>query len=206
MKANLSWITDTIATGGDLSPDPTEALDQVEDIYHQGIDVVIDMRTEADDRVLWEEYPEITYVHVPSNDAIGYRMPQSVFDAVVNAAKSADRVLVHCHMGINRGPSGAFAVLLDAGIDPVVAFDWVRRARPIAGVAYARDALVADQRRRRLRGEVVRQADIARLDRHMKAVMTPEVMRSIQHKIRTLHEEDAANWARLAGIIRERRR
>ncbi|MEJ7774997.1 MAG: hypothetical protein WKF72_09340 [Nocardioidaceae bacterium] len=51
------------------------------------------------------------------------------------------KVLLHCHMGINRGPSAGVAVLLATGWDPVDAFDAVRRARPIAHVAYAADAL-----------------------------------------------------------------
>jgi len=44
-------------------------------------------------------------------------------------------------MGINRGPSLTYAVLLDQGIDAVDAIDAIRRARPIAGVLYAEDAL-----------------------------------------------------------------
>jgi hypothetical protein len=48
---------------------------------------------------------------------------------------------MHCHMGINRGPSLAFAALLDEGWDPVEALDTITRTRPIAFLAYADDAL-----------------------------------------------------------------
>ena len=50
-------------------------------------------------------------------------------------------VLTHCHMGINRGPSAGYAVLLAMGWDPVEALAAIRSARPIANVWYAGDAL-----------------------------------------------------------------
>ena len=57
------------------------------------------------------------------------------------------KVLVHCHMGINRGPSLAFAALLASGWDPVDAIDRIRQVRPIAAVGYAEDALAWHHRR-----------------------------------------------------------
>jgi len=50
-------------------------------------------------------------------------------------------VLVHCHMGVNRGPSMAFAILLGLGHDPVEALRAIRSARPIAAILYAEDAI-----------------------------------------------------------------
>ena len=50
-------------------------------------------------------------------------------------------VLLHCHSGINRGPSAAFAVLLSIGWDPVEAIELIRTQRPIATVSYAENAL-----------------------------------------------------------------
>ena len=50
-------------------------------------------------------------------------------------------LLVHCHMGINRGPSAAYAILLTRGHDPIEAIDLVRARRPIAAVDYADDSL-----------------------------------------------------------------
>ncbi len=44
-------------------------------------------------------------------------------------------------MGINRGPSLGFAVLLSQGWDPVEAIAAIRAARPQANVWYAADAL-----------------------------------------------------------------
>lgn len=50
-------------------------------------------------------------------------------------------VFVHCHMGINRGPSLTFATMLEMGYEPVAAIDRIRTTRPIAAVGYAEDAL-----------------------------------------------------------------
>ena len=50
-------------------------------------------------------------------------------------------VLVHCHMGVNRGPSMAYAILLALGWDAVEALNAISAARPIAGVIYAGNAL-----------------------------------------------------------------
>jgi hypothetical protein len=57
------------------------------------------------------------------------------------AIESDGVVLAHCHMGINRGPSMGFAILLALGWDAREALDAIHAARPIAFVAYAEDAL-----------------------------------------------------------------
>ena len=71
--------------------------------------------------------------------------PGEWFDVAVDwsvaAIEGGGTVLTHCHMGVNRGPSLGFAVLLEQGWDPIEALDAIRTARPIAWVAYAEDAL-----------------------------------------------------------------
>ena len=78
-------------------------------------------------------------------DDAGQRVPGEWFDVAVDWALAAieggGTVLTHCHMGVNRGPSLGFAVLLEQGWDPIEALDAIRTARPIAWVAYAEDAL-----------------------------------------------------------------
>ena len=44
-------------------------------------------------------------------------------------------------MGVNRGPSMGFRLLLDQGMNPISALEAIRSARPIAAVLYAEDAL-----------------------------------------------------------------
>lgn len=75
-------------------------------------------------------------------------------------------------MGINRGPSAGFAVLLALGWDPVDALAAIRGARPIANVAYWAGALdwhldrlaAPEAERRRQHGRVREWRDCNRLD------------------------------------------
>jgi hypothetical protein len=67
-------------------------------------------------------------------------------------------------MGVNRGPSLGFAVLLAQGWDPVDALDAIRGARPIAWVAYAEDALRWHHERNSVSGQE-REGDFLRLER-----------------------------------------
>ena len=66
----------------------------------------------------------------------------TTFGYAVAAIDDGGVVLAHCHMGINRGPSLGFAILLHQGWDPVDALTAIRGAREIAYVDYAGDALV----------------------------------------------------------------
>ena len=112
---------------------------------------VVDVREECDDAgfVLGLD-ASISYLWHGVDDA-GQRIPYSWFDTgvrfVLNALEDPHAVvLTHCHMGINRGPSLGYAVLLAQGWDPVEAITAIRTARPIAHVAYAEDALAGHHR------------------------------------------------------------
>ncbi|MCW2572561.1 MAG: dual specificity protein phosphatase [Frankiales bacterium] len=87
--------------------------------------------------------PEVGYLHHGMDDA-GQRVPDAWFDhalAWIDAGGPEAVVLTHCHMGINRGPSLGYAVLLHQGWDPVEALTAIRSARPQANAWYAEDAL-----------------------------------------------------------------
>lgn len=159
-RANLDWITDRLATGGDLDWREDVALTQIEDMVAQGVTHVIDMRQEhSDEKLLLEVAPNIKYLHIPSDDKWGYRLPAENFDKGVDFYRQAklepgSKVLAHCHMGINRGPSMAMALLLDDGMDPVEAFNLIKAKRGIAGIAYATDALTAHLKRQKREGKL----------------------------------------------------
>jgi dual specificity phosphatase 3 len=92
--------------------------------------------------------PEVAYLHHGMDDA-GQAVPAEWFNEAIDwidAAGPDAVVLTHCHMGINRGPSLGFAVLLNEGWDPIEALASIRRARPIANIWYAEDALIWHQR------------------------------------------------------------
>src|SRR6476469_9722736 len=72
----------------------------------------------------------------------GKRVPAAWFEAEVGRVlawfEEPDAVvLTHCHMGVNRGPSLGFAVLLGLGLEPVEALQAIQAARPIAYAYYA---------------------------------------------------------------------
>ena len=146
--ANLHFVTPRLAVGGDISAyDDELAVLQFAEIGHLGITHVVDVRLEWSDLDTFaEQAPHVRYLHHGMDDA-GQAVPAEWFEHAVSWIESAWAedpdavVLAHCHMGINRGPSLGFAVLLALGWDPVEAISAIRAARPQANVWYAADAL-----------------------------------------------------------------
>ncbi len=150
-RPGWDWVRDDLATGGDFGLLPGRARRLADEAVRQGVTLVVDLRIEDDDADLWHG-TGVRYLRVGTDDAEGHHIPAGLFDEVVAAVRTATaaggRSLVHCHMGVNRGPSAAYAVLLDRGHGPVQAWNLIRRARPQAAIYYAMDALLADQARR----------------------------------------------------------
>jgi dual specificity phosphatase 3 len=144
--ANASQVTPQLWVGGDLETrSPTLAHVQLGELVAVGITDIIDVRLEWDDcEWVADAHPHIGYLWLGVDDA-GQKMPDRWFDAgtdhVLAATNDGGTVLVHCHMGINRGPSMGFAAMLALGWDPIEALDRIRQRRPIAYVGYAEDAL-----------------------------------------------------------------
>ena len=113
-----------------------------------GVTDIVDVREEWTDEKLVRQFaPHIRYHHLGTHDDGGAQDAEwfteglaALHDALTHGGA---RVVVHCHMGVNRGPSMGFAYLLDQGWTPVAALRAIREARPIAAVAYAKDALNA---------------------------------------------------------------
>ena len=147
-SANLHFVTPRLAVGGDLDAyDDTLASEQLDDIVRLGITHVLDVRLEwSDEQAVAEHASHVQYLHHGMDDA-GQQVPHEWFEEAVSWVEAAYEqdpdaiVLTHCHMGINRGPSLGFAVLLSQGWDPVEAIAAIRAARPQANVWYAADAL-----------------------------------------------------------------
>jgi protein-tyrosine phosphatase len=142
----LCPATDGIIISGDLAEDPDQAVRQLGRWQRAGITHVLDTRSEwSDEELVAEHAPDIVYGWIGTDDD-GAAQPNSWFDDglafAADALSHLDAVLlVHCHMGINRGPSMAYRILLESGWDPIEALDAIRHARPIADIAYAGDAL-----------------------------------------------------------------
>lgn len=146
VTANVSRLTASLWIGGDLDTRRmATARAQLAELMAAGINTIIDCRAEWDDAGwVTEDNPQIDYLWIGVDDA-GQRMPYDWFDEgtayALEQIAGGHVVLSHCHMGINRGPSMGFAILLALGWDPIEALDLIRCSRPIAFVAYAEDAL-----------------------------------------------------------------
>jgi hypothetical protein len=142
----LCPVTDGIIISGDLAEDPDHAVQQLGRWQEAGITHVLDTRSEWTDRELVAEHaPAFIYGWFGTDDD-GSPQPDWWFDGglafAADALREPDAVLlVHCHMGINRGPSMAFRILLEFGWEPIEALEAIRNARPIADIGYAADAL-----------------------------------------------------------------
>jgi len=183
----LGVLTDQIIISGDLSEVPAEAGKQVDQWERVGITHVLDARSEWSDKELVADLsPGIVYGWIPTDD-YGGPQPDGWFDDGVAFATEAliepdAVVLVHCHMGINRGPSMAYRILLELGWDPIEALDAIRKARPIADIVYAGDALDHFHRRGDVPTEL-RIDDLDRLEAWKRGYSTTGLhrMRSAEH-------------------------
>ncbi len=138
LVADIDWLTPDLAVGGDLSHDPDEAAAQARWLERQGITTIIGCRGEySDAELVRAAAPSIDYYHLPTGDH-GGEMDIEWWESGITIDKmKKGPVFVRCHMGVNRGPSMAFAILVDRGMDPVAAFDLLRTRRPQAYAIYA---------------------------------------------------------------------
>ncbi|OIH85152.1 hypothetical protein BLJ79_08160 [Arthrobacter sp. UCD-GKA] len=195
MRANLGWVTADLAVGGDLDVDDDVMVQQMAEILDAGITHVVDLRSEANDAEIWK-HVQVNYRWLGTDDADGHVVPPEIFDAGVRfarlAAREGGKLLAHCHMGINRGPSMGFAILLDRGYRPIEAFDMIRAARPQAFIAYAQDALAADAARQMRQGArpAHREKQSRLLQEHIDEVLTPSAVGRIRHLMRQSRRRD----------------
>ena len=121
-------------------------LTDLDEMCAAGVTHILDNRMECnDEQLVTLAAPHVRYLHNGQDDR-GQAMPDVWFDRGVGFSLVAldtpgTAVLAHCHMGINRGPSMAYAIMLALGEDPVQALQLIRAARPIAAIAYSHDAL-----------------------------------------------------------------
>jgi hypothetical protein len=145
---SISYIARHVWTGGDLPSDLGDEamLAGLAEIQEAGITHILDARIEwSDEELIRTCAPDLGFLWNGVEDG-GQAMPDDWFETGVTFALEAlqdpdAQVLAHCHAGINRGPSMAYAILLATGMDPVAALTAIREARPIAAIAYDGDAL-----------------------------------------------------------------
>jgi hypothetical protein len=142
----LSPITNQLIISGDLNEDPALATVQLAEWQQAGITHILDTREEwTDEAFVAEHAPDITYGWFGTHDN-GTPQPDQWFaDGLAFALEALATpnavLLVHCHMGINRGPTMGYRILLELGWNPDYALDAIRAARPIAEIRYQKDAI-----------------------------------------------------------------
>ena len=143
----LCFVTDQLVVTGDLHARRDLAEKQLDDWSAVGVSHIVDVREEWNDAAFVNDrHPEITYLHRPTHDNGGRQDDEwftSGVSAIVDAisADSNNIVVVHCHMGVNRAPSLAFAALLEMGWTVEKALNSIRKARQIVGILYAEQAV-----------------------------------------------------------------
>jgi len=188
--ANASFVSDRLAVGGDLSPNFALARRQLDELLAAGITHIADLREEWSDETLVKTWaPQVHYLHhrvADAGQAIGGVWFDELADWVDAAlAEPGSKVLVHCHMGVNRAPSAVLALLLHSGTGLRPALDAIRKARRIAVIDYARSALdwqldrtAADVRTRR---NARRTLDRWRKANHLDAGAVIRAIRDTEH-------------------------
>jgi hypothetical protein len=142
----MCWVHPRLVVTGDLPADRDDAVDLLSEWVAAGVTDIVDVRGEWTDAPLVAEFaPEIRY-HWFGTDDRGTARSDAWFDRVLTSLDDMlddpySVIVVHCHMGVNRGPSMALRLLLEQGWDAIDALEAIREARPIAAAIYARDAV-----------------------------------------------------------------
>lgn len=139
-------VTSRLIASGDLPTETAGARDLLERWVELGVTHIVDVRGEcSDEQFVAEHAPHISYLWAGTHDAGGSQSAgwfDEVLDGLGSALTDPDAVvLVHCHMGVNRGPSMALRLMLEQGYEAIAALNAIRVARPIAAVLYAEEAV-----------------------------------------------------------------
>lgn len=139
-------ITDDIVLSGDLPADFVKAKKLLDDWKNEGVTHIIDCRSEwNDEQIVGEHGKGIEYLWHGTHDSGGnqeaswYKRGWDFYETVMEDNPDA-KVLVHCHMGINRAPSMVFYLMIREGYEPAEALRLIRTNRPIAACLYADSA------------------------------------------------------------------
>jgi dual specificity phosphatase 3 len=144
--ANAHRITDFLYVGGSLRSGDADPGTVLTELRSHGVTHILDCRTEtSDEKLVARLAPSIVYHQAGTEDqaagtAAGW-FESGVAFAHEALSTPGHVVLAHCARGQSRGPSMAYAVLLDQGYDPGEALLLITENRPQAHANYAEQAL-----------------------------------------------------------------
>ena len=190
-------VNDWLLVGGDLSL--ASALlgqtdeDTIAHLMGRGVTHVLDARIEWEDSALWiaEGLYAENYAHLPITDSWKHNPDEEWFCGVEDFVrnflaerKDGEKIYVHCHMGVNRGPSAAMLALLteEPTMTPWHAFLAVRAARSVAGLVYAEHVGVRHIVRNTTDDEIT-WATLGDFRKQMNDYWTPSLIRAVNKGI-----------------------
>ena len=99
----------------------------------------------SDEELVRSVDDSIEYLNLGTHDAGGnqdakwYRDGWDYYERLIEDNPD-NKLMVHCHMGVNRAPSMVFYLMLKEGYEPDEALALIRSNRPIAACYYAEAA------------------------------------------------------------------
>ena len=137
-------VTPNLCMSGGISNNNATARKQLSEWEAAGVTHYIAVHEECNRGHFVATNSTIEYIYMGVDDDGGKRDPKW-FDEVTSTAlkilEDPNAVLmITCWMGVNRGPSATYAVLLALGWEPRRALHEIRTVRPIACTIYSVDA------------------------------------------------------------------
>jgi hypothetical protein len=123
---DLSWITDTLAIGGNIPPNQTDVLAR-----EHRVGAVVDLRGEGQDDTQLLAKHQIDFLHLPTIDftPVSPAMLERGIAFVTAHSSAGRRVLVHCARGIGRSALLGLCVLVEGGRAPLDALALTKQRR-----------------------------------------------------------------------------
>ena len=185
-------ITTDILLCGDLSHKFTDAKLQLAEWRDEGVTHIIDCRNEWNDKQIVGEHGHgIEYIWLGTHDRGGnqqgcwYEEGWNHYQRIMEDNPHA-KVMVHCHMGVNRAPSMAFYLMIRKGYEPAEALNLIRTNRPIAACYYAQSAWVTFAEEADISDEELAdglsEIDKFFVDHHINLRETIHQIRQIEHQ------------------------
>lgn len=142
-REKITHVAGQLYVSGALEFDPDRAAAQLQTWIDAGITHYLAVHVEFGFAEFIRENSDIEVIHLGVDDHLG-RQDLSWFDRIAEAASTVfahpdHKLVATCYLGVNRGPSAAMAILCAQGWTPLQAMRAIRKARPIANLAYARD-------------------------------------------------------------------
>lgn len=96
----------------------------------EGINAVVNMRDEKDDRQFGLAPEEYCYLPTPDDEAPTIEQLNQGVDFIQKIIQEGGKVYIHCGAGVGRAPTMAAAFLIHQGMSVDEALETIRRVRP----------------------------------------------------------------------------